>query len=401
MSSLTLAGDDLARRNALLLAVAQALFAATTIVVIATGGLVGLMLAPKQSWATAPITAFVAGSMAATIPASLIMQSIGRRNGFIIGAFIGLAGALTCMAAIFIASFWLFCFGAALQGMFQGTSQFFRFAAADQASPAFKPKAISWVLTGGIAAAIIGTGTASYTADLLPPYTYAGSYAANAVLALATVAVLAFLRFPPAAAQEAGGPARPLSELVRQPRLIAAVSVATLAYGMMSLMMTSTPIAMVACGFSKDLGFWVIMQHVLAMFVPSFFTGHLVARFGAMRIAVVGMILLIAAGVVALAGITLANFSAALILLGIGWNFGFIGGTTLLTDCYRQSERGKVQALNDFSISTAMVIVSFASGVLLSEIGWIAVAVAIFPLAAIALALLVWGTSDRASPARS
>ena len=383
--------DRLARRNALLLAVAQALYSSTIIILVATSGLVGLTLAPDRSWATMPMSVFVIGTMVSTVPASMLMQRIGRRAGFMIGAFIGCAGALLAVLAILTANFWLFCAACALQGVFQASSQYFRFAAADQASPAFKPKAISWVLTGGVAAAVIGTVTAANTADVFAPFTFAGSYAANAVLALATAGVLAFLAVPPPSSAAAEGTKRPFSEILRQPRLIVAVATATLAYGMMNLMMTATPIAMVDCGFSKDTSFWVIMMHVLAMFLPSFFTGHIITLFGAARVAAAGRVLLIAAAVIALAGIQFANFSVALILLGLGWNFGFIGGTTLLTDCYRPSERAKVQAFNDFAISATMAAASLASGKLLALFGWNTVAIALFPMAALALGLIAWG----------
>lgn len=383
-------GDAGARRNVLILAIAQGLYSSAIVILIATSGLVGVMLAPSKDWATLPVSAFVVGAAISTIPASLIMQRFGRRNGFLLGTFAGFIGALLAIFAIFIRDFTLFCLAAALHGTFQASSGFFRFAAADISSAAFKPKAISWVMTGGVAAAVFGTLLVISTTDLLAPVAFAGCYVASAGLALATLIVLTFLDIPNQAPSVAEGPARPFGELLRQPRLIVAVACAVLAYGMMNLMMTATPIAMIDCGFDLAASSWVIQWHVLAMFVPSFFTGHLIARFGVTAICATGMVLLAGAGVAGLLGIGFGHFAAALILLGLGWNFGFIGGTTMLTDCYRPTERGKVQALNDFSISATMAVASLSSGKLLSAIGWDAVSIALFPMAALALGLIAW-----------
>ena len=322
------------RRNVLILAIGQALYSSTTVILIATAGLVGVMLAPSKSWATLPVSTFVIGTMLSTIPASYLMHRIGRRAGFLIGAVAGLLGALLAIYSIYVGNFALFCLAAALQGTFQASSGFMRFAAADISTPAFRPKAISWVLTGGVVAAIFGTLIVIRTTDLLAPFTFAGCYVASAILSIATMVAMLWLDIPKPHESETAGPARPLGEILRQPRTLVAVGCATLSYGMMNLVMTATPIAMVDCGFVNTDASWVIQWHVLGMFVPSFFTGHLIARYGVEKICLLGMGLLITSAIVAMAGIDFANFAIALILLGLGWNFGFIGGTTLLTGTY-------------------------------------------------------------------
>jgi MFS family permease len=385
-----MSNDAIARQAAIVLAVAQGLYSSATVILIATAGLVGTQIAPSKAWATVPVSAFVIGTALTTIPASLLMKRIGRRAGFMLGAFIGFLGALLAIYAVYQRHFALFCLAAVLQGVFQASSQYFRFAAADAASPAFKAKAISWVLTGGVAAAVFGTLIVMATTDLLAPVTFAGCYVAMAALSLATVAVLAFLKLPPEHSVHESGPSRPLSEIIRQPRLIVAISTAMLAYGMMNLVMTATPIAMIDCGFNVRDSSWIIQWHALAMFVPSFFTGHLIRRFGVETISAIGMVLLAAAGIAGLAGIAFENFAIGLILLGLGWNFGFIGGTTMLTDCYRPAEKNKVQALNDFTIFATVAVASLTSGKLLDWFGWGAVNIAVFPAVALALVMLGW-----------
>jgi MFS family permease len=380
----------IAKRNILLLAISQALYSCCVITVFSTGSLVGLMLAPNAGLATLPITAFVAGSALTTIPASLIMQRVGRIPVFLMGALACVVGAAIAVFAIYAKNFPLFCASCALQGMFQSTSGFYRFAAVEGAQPEMKPLAISWVLTGGVVAAIAGTLIASGTSNLLAPFTFAGSYAAVIVIASIAMVVLTFLRLPKPTAEEVHGSSRPWGELLRQRRLIVAMACATLSYGMMNLMMTAAPVAMVGCGFNTFDASWVIQWHVLAMFVPSFFTGHLIMKYGAEKIAGLGMGLLIFAGVTGLAGITFGHFAVALILLGLGWNFGFIGATTMLTSCYNPAERGKVQGANDFIMSTVVAIASFSSGKILAIAGWNFVNIAVFPMALLALVLIGW-----------
>ena len=380
--------DARAKHNAIVLAIAQALYASGTVALIATAGLVGTQLAPAKAWATLPVSTFVIGTMLTTIPAALFMRRFGRKPGFILGAAIGVLAGLLSIYAIYRADFALFSISTALHGAYQASSGYFRFAAADTASPAFRPKAISWVLTGGVAAALLGTLLVVQTTDLLP-VTFAGCYAATAILALIAIVTLLFLDLPPGRKEELG-PTRPIVEILRQPRLLMAIAAGTMSYGIMNLVMTATPIAMVDCGFGIAESSWVIQWHVLAMFVPSFFTGALITRFGVERITLVGLVLLCGAGLAALLGLAFANFAAGLILLGLGWNFAFIGATTMVTDCYRPSERNKVQAVNDFCIFLTVAIASLSSGRLLDQWGWDAVNYAIFPMAGLAMLLLFW-----------
>jgi MFS family permease len=381
---------DTARRNILLLAVSQALYSCCVITVFTTASLVGLMIAPEPGLATLPITTFVVGAALVTIPASLLMQRFGRIPIFMAGALTSAFGAGLAVLAIYTRNFPLFCVSTLLQGVFQSTSGYYRFAAVEGAAPAMKAKAISWVLTGGVVAAVVGTLIASGTSDLFAPFTFLGSFAAVIVIAAIAIIVLSFLRLPKPTKEEAAGPQRPWAELLRQPRLIVAISSAVLAYGLMNFMMTAAPVAMVGCGFTKTDASWVIQWHVLAMFLPSFITGNLITKYGAEKITALGFILLVAAGLVGLSGIAFGQFAISLILLGLGWNFGFIGGTTMLTSCYAPSERGKVQGANDFLISLVMVFASFSSGKILALSGWWAVAVGVMPFAIVALALIGW-----------
>jgi predicted MFS family arabinose efflux permease len=382
--------DDVkAKRNAIVLAVAQALYASGTVALIATAGLVGTQLAPSKGWATLPVSTFVIGTMMATIPAALLMRCIGRKPGFIIGAAIGVLAGLLSVYAIYISSFVLFSFSTALHGIYQASSGYFRFAAADTASPAFRAKAISWVLTGGVAAALFGTLIVMQTTHLLAPVTFAGCYVATAILAAFAIVTLTFLDLPNIQGDRSG-PTRPLLDILRQPRVVVAIACGMMSYGIMNLMMTATPIAMIDCGFSINASSWVIQWHVLAMFIPSFFTGTLITRFGVDKVTSLGLLILAGAGIAALLGIGFANFAAALILLGLGWNFAFIGATTMVTDCYLPAERNKVQAVNDFAIFLTVAVASLVSGRLLDGLGWNAVNFALFPMAALALLLLLW-----------
>jgi MFS family permease len=378
------------KRTILLLAIAQALYSSCIITVFATAGLVGLNIAPSPAWATLPVTTFVLGAMFTTIPASLLMQRVGRKPIFLLGAGVSILGAGLAVWSIINSNFAAFCFATALQGVFQATSGFYRFAAAEAADDNSKSIAISWVLTGGVVAAIGGTVISNYTSDMIPLHTFAGSYAAAVVLALINMGVIFALNIPKPTAAHVGGDARPWSELLRQPKMLVAMVSAMVAYGLMNLMMTAAPVAMIGCGFTKGDASWVIQWHVLAMFVPSFFTGLLIKRFSAEKITGLGMLLLMGAAAAGLAGITFGHFAVALVILGLGWNFGFIGATTMLTDTYRPSERGKVQAANDFCISLLMVIASSSSGLILAKLGWAAVPLALFPPAAVALAMVAW-----------
>lgn len=383
--------DARARRNALVLAIGQALYGSATVIMFTTAGLIGVQIAPSKAWATLPISAFVIGTAASTIPAAMLMKKIGRRPGFMLGAFAGTIGALIGLYAIYTRDFPLFILATVLQGVYQAFAQHSRFAAADMASPAFRPKAISWVMTGGVAAGLIGTTLVMLTTNLLAPVTFAGCYAAMVIICMLAVAAMSFVDIPRKEdIAAAAGTVRPLSQILAQPRLVVAVIAATLSYGMMNLVMTAAPIAMIDCGFTTANAAWVIQWHVMAMYVPSFFTGQIIARFGAEKVCATGLILLVCAASAGLLGISFGHFAVTLILLGLGWNFGFIGGTTLLTDCYRPAEREKVQGLNDFAVFGTVAVASLTSGKLLDWFGWGAVNMAIFPTVAVALSLILW-----------
>lgn len=396
-ADITIGFDDArARRNALVLAVGQALYGSATVIMFTTAGLIGVQIAPSKAWATLPISAFVIGTAATTIPAAMLMKKIGRRPGFMLGACAGTIGALIGLYAIFARDFPLFILATVLQGVYQAFAQHSRFAAADMASPSFRPKAISWVMTGGVAAGLIGTSLVMLTTNLLAPVTFAGCYAAMVVICALAIAAMSFVDIPRKEESAAViGATRPLPEIVRQPRFIVAVIAATLSYGMMNLVMTAAPIAMIDCGFTTANAAWVIQWHVMAMYVPSFFTGQIILRFGAERVCATGLALLGCAATAGLLGISFGHFAVTLILLGLGWNFGFIGGTTLLTECYRPAEREKVQGLNDFAVFGTVAVASLTSGKLLDWFGWGAVNTAIFPMVAVALSLILWVTLRR------
>ena len=331
----------------------------------------------------------IVGTALTTFPISLMMRRTGRRTGFVVCALVGALGSLIGVYAIFQRSFELFLLGCFLVGVYQASASYYRFAAADTASPAFKPKAISWVMTGGIIAALIGTVLVMYSVDLLAPVTFAGTWVVMSLLALAGAAILLAVDVPLTDKHDAPS-GRPLSIIARQPRYIVAALTAMLAYGIMMLVMTATPVAMLGCGFSVQDSSWVIQWHALAMFVPSFFTGSLITRFGAERVSAFGMLLLVGAAVSGLLGIHFENFAVGLILLGLGWNFGFIGGTTLLTDTYEPEERNKAQGLNDFLVFATTAATSLSAGKLLAWFGWSGVNYAVLPMVVLALVMIGW-----------
>ncbi|MDR6870901.1 MFS family permease [Bosea sp. BE125] len=392
-------GDALAKRNTLVLACAQALGGANPAIVISLGGIVGASLVADKTFATVPVSLLQLGIATGVIPAAMLMRRLGRRGGYLIGTLIGAAGGSLAAAGATERLFWLFCLGTFTCGLYGSFVQSYRFAAADTASESFKPRAISWVMVGGIAAGVIGPQSVYWTRDLTPSAPFAASFLAQGCLALLAMLVVMRLRAPPvAAAAKTGG--RPLGEIMRQPRFIASVTAALVAYGLMSFVMTAAPLAMVACGHSVGDAALGIQWHVLSMFGPSFFTGRLIARFGKEKITAIGLLLTALAAIVGLTGLSVAHFWGALILLGLGWNFGFIGATALVTDCYRPEERVKVQAANDFLVFGSVAIASFSSGGLLNAGGWDSVNWLVFPPVAVALVLVAWqGLSRRAVPA--
>lgn len=386
-----------ARRNARILSAAQALCGSAAPISIALGGLAGFyLLGSDKSLATAPVTGYNIGVALSALPAAMLMAQIGRRLGFISGAAIGIVGTLLSCWAIIQGSFWLFCIGMALSGAGGAFTQQYRFAAADQGTDDFKPKAISWVLAGGIFAAIIGPQTAIWFRNLFEPIEFAGAYFAGSFLLLAGILVLSFLKFDKPmsrADRKAQSTGRPLSQIVTQPRFMVSVTCAVGSYALMSYVMTGAPLAMQLCGFDADVSTQGIMFHVLAMFGPSFFTGNLITRFGKERIVAAGMLILAACAVVALMGITLFHFYTALILLGVGWNFGFIGATAMLTETYRPEEKAKAQGTNDFILFGMVAFGSFMSGQTLNafgEQGWDAINWIVFPVVSLCLLSLLW-----------
>src|SRR5689334_22857888 len=381
------ANDARARGNVSRLAAAQALTGANSAVIFATGSIVGASLAPDISLATAPLSMFVLGLAAGTLPTGAISRAYGRRVAFIIGTGCGVLTGLLGSFAILRGSFALFCCATFLGGLYGAVSQSYRFAAADGASAGFRPKAVSWVMAGGVFAGVLGPQLVQWTMDLWPPYLFAFSFVVQAVVALVAMAIVAGVDAPkPAAADLHGG--RPLLEIARQPRFIAAALCGVIAYPMMNLVMTSAPLAMKICGLSLSDSNFGIQWHIVAMYGPSFFTGALIARFGASIIVALGLVLEAAAAGIGLAGITAMHFWATLIVLGVGWNFAFIGASALVLETHRPQERNKVQALNDFLVFGTMALGSFSSGQLLAHYGWSMVNMVVFPPVLLGLAVL-------------
>lgn len=386
--------NRLARRNALVLSAAQAFNGSAAPISIALGGLAGMyLLGDDKSWATAPITGYNVGIALGALPAAMLMRRVGRRLGFMGGCVVGMIGALLSAYALYIGSFALFGLGMVFSGSGSAFTQQLRFAAADHGDEAFKPKAISWVLAGGMVAAILGPQTATYFKDMFAPVEFAGAYFASTFLLLAGMMVLMLLKngAPDAELSSADtGEVRPLAEIVSQPKFIVALSCAIGAFALMSFVMTAAPLAMVASGISQEDAILGIQWHVLAMFAPSFFTGHLIARFGLKSIIASGFVLLIAGAIVALQGQLLWQFWVSLILLGVGWNFAFIGATTLLTETYSEAEKGKTQGINDFLLFGSVAFASLMAGQTLNNFGWYMLNWIVFPVVAICLILLFW-----------
>ena len=387
-------------RNVAVLAACQALFYMANSVVISTSALVGLQYAPSQSLSTLALGSQSLGTMLTTLPASLLMQRFGRKAGLAGGASLGIVAGLLATAAILRADFTLFCLAGLVYGAFAAFGQYYRFTAADAADAAtagdaaptaLRGRAIGWVMAGGAVAALAGPELAKRTRDLLAPVPFAGCFAAIVVLAALSVLVLTLLRLPPAPAAEREEGARPVAEIMRQPRALVAVLGSVVAYVIMNVLMTATPLAMIACGHDFADSAFVIQWHVLGMFAPSFVAGHLIARLGVTRVMAIGLGLLLACILTNLTGLSVAHFAAGLFLLGVGWNFLFVGGTTLLTTCHAPAEKAKVQGLNDLLIFATVTLSASLSGVLHHAIGWSAMNLAAIPALAVVGALLFLG----------
>ena len=371
--SIEIVDDRLAKRNALVLAVAQALAGGNNAVTVATGGIAGAILAPDPVLATLPISVMVVGIWIGTLPVGMLAKAFGRRfalqTGSVIGALCGVISSLAMLRG----SFLLLLLGALCGGLYAAAHQSYRFAAADTASVHFRAKAVSWVLAGGMFAAVIGPQLVIFTKDAWPAYMFAGTYLAQSVCAVLAGVVLMLLKLPKPATVQTFADGRPLVEIIRTRRFIVAVVCGLASYGMMNLMMTSAPLAMVMCNHSVGDAALGIQWHVIGMYAPSFFTGALIARLGLRAIMAIGLALIVAAAAIGYAGVALWNFWLSLVLLGVGWNFCFIGATTLVTECAGPHERNKVQAVNDFLIFGSTALASFSSGALLSRYGWTAV----------------------------
>ncbi|MDX5357898.1 MAG: MFS transporter [Rhodobacterales bacterium] len=388
--------DRIARRNVLVLVAAQAILGAQMPMIFTIAGLAGQSLASNPCWATLPISATVLGSMLSATPLSALMQRFGRRAGFVAGSVGGMIGAAIGAFALYIGNFPLFVLGALFTGIYMSAQGFYRFAAADTASDAFRPKAISWVMAGGLLSAVIGPQLVKITAQAFV-FPFLGTYLAVIALNAVGMFLFAALRIPTPKAPSANAPqGRTRMELLRTPVIAVSVICATVSYALMNLVMTSSPLAVVGCGFETSDAANVVTAHVLAMYAPSFITGHIIARIGADKVVAIGLAILAGAGAVAMTGVELEKFFLALILLGVGWNFGFIGATTMLASSYEPHERGRIQGLNDLIVFGGVTLASLSSGGLMNcsggsvQSGWEAVNMAMVPFLVLAGGALIW-----------
>ena len=372
------------RRNVLLLAFSQAATLSAIVMSMTLAAILGGNLAPDKGWATLPIAAMVVGTAIASLPAALLMRRHGRRAGFQIGAALGISGSLLSALALHRGSFVLFVIGHLLLGGYQGFGNYYRFAAVEATGAAHASQAISWVVAGGVVAAFVGPQLGQWGRDWFAQDVFAGSYVAQGALGVVALALLSQVHLP-AVAVAAEGVARPMREILKQPALRASILGVAVGYAVMIMVMTATPLAILGCGLPGSSVTSVIQWHVVGMFAPSFFTGTLVKRFGAPRIMQIGFVLLLGHVGIALLGTEVLHFLSALILLGVGWNFAFIGGTALLTQSYRPAEQLKVQAVNEFAVFGLVALASLSAGWLYDRFGWIALNLAVAPLLIVAL----------------
>lgn len=390
--------DRIAKRNVVVLVLGQMFFGAQMPMLFIFGSLAGAFLTTNPALATLPISIMMLTTMFMAGPVSLFMGKYGRRAGFLFGISMGALGGLVGAWALFEGEFYILLIASVFSGMYQSCHGFFRFAAADTASEEFKPKAISWVLAGGLGAALIGPELGARLHDHFELAPFAGVYLAITALNLLFAPILLFLNIPlPEKTTAQQSSAVPLTDILRRPAVIVAILCGMVSFALMNLVMTATPLAMQACGFNPETSADVVRWHVIAMFGPSFFTGNLIKRFGAPKIIAVGLCLLGACGVVALLGVELLNFYLALVLLGLGWNFGFVGATAFLASIVEPEYRAKVQGFNDFCVFGLVAFASFSSGGLLSWFGWEAVLMAMPPFLLLAALGLIWLTSRRSA----
>jgi MFS family permease len=382
------------RRNLALLTLCWALIAITNILNVSAAALAGYMLAEDKALATLPLALQWAGVVACTVPASFLMNVVGRRNGFLLAGAISIAGAALAMLALYRANFVLYCAGSVLLGIGQGFAWYYRYAAAESAPAEWKSRAISLVFAGGILSGLVGPLLAEHVKDLLAPITFAGAFAAIVVLQMIALVLLCFIDIPkPPRMRFRGG--RPLGQIARQPKFIVAAMAGVVAYAGMVMLMSVTPLAMGLCGLNFEQATSVIQWHVFGMYVPAFFTGHLVKRFGTHPVMLAGGIAMAACTLVGVAGQTYAHFWLAQTLLGVAWNFLYVGATTLLTETYTIEERAKTQALNEFLVFSVTGLAMYFSGQLLHGIGWTAVNLAAMPLVLLTIAGTVWAWVGR------
>lgn len=358
-----------ASSNVARLTIAQALSGANAVVVYATGAIVGNMLAPSRALATLPVSIFVVGMAACSLPAGVIARRHGRRAAFLVGTGCGVLVGLLAALAVVLGSFWLFCAATFFGGAYAAVVLSFRFAAADCVPPDRRPRALSFVMAGGVFAGVIGPQLVTYTMDLWMPYTFAGTFLAQAAVAALSALVLLGVRLPIPTTEEAAG-GRPIGVVARQPQFMTAVICGVASYLVMNFLMTAAPLAMRMCGLSQESSNLGVQWHVIAMYAPSFFTGRLITRFGAHRVITAGLALTALSAAVGLFGVDVAHFWLTLILLGIGWNFGFIGASALVLECHRPEEKTRVQSFNDFILFGTVAFGSFLSGGLLTAYGW-------------------------------
>lgn len=372
------------RRNVLLLAFSQAATLSAIVMSMTLAAILGGNLAPDKGWATLPIAAMVVGTAIVSLPAALLMRRHGRRAGFQIGAALGISGSLLSALALHRGSFVIFVIGHLLLGGYQGFGNYYRFAAVEATGAAHASQAISSVVAGGVVAAFVGPQLGQWGRDWFAQDVFAGSYVAQGALGVVALALLSQVHLP-AVAVAAEGVARPMREILKQPALRASILGVVVGYAVMIMVMTATPLAILGCGLPGSSVTSVIQWHVVGMFAPSFFTGTLVKRFGAPRIMQIGFMLLLGHVGIALLGTEVLHFLSALILLGVGWNFAFIGGTALLTQSYRPAEQLKVQAVNEFAVFGLVALASLSAGWLYDRFGWIALNLAVAPLLIVAL----------------
>lgn len=376
-------------RDIALLACCQALLLINNAALISMNGLVGYSLVENKAFATLGATTFVLGSALAAMPAALWMAKVGRRRGFMLGSTIAVVGAATCAFALWLGSFPLFCLGTAVIGIYMAFGLQYRFAAAEVAAPEFRAKAISLVLAGGIAGGFLGPQASVWAKDLLP-VPFLGSFMVLSAIALVALAVQSQVRVPAPSIEETRGGGRPMREIVRQPVFIVAALSAALGYGIMNLLMTATPLAMSFCSHPFSAAAFVIEWHVVGMYAPGFFTGSLIRRFGALKVIAAGVLFMVACVAFALSGLALWQFWAALLLLGVGWNFMYTGGTTLLIEAYKPAEKSRTQGINDVIVFSVMSISSFSSGALVSAAGWEWMNLGALPLLVVVAAAVAW-----------